>query len=253
MSRIYSMSSISDILPITLRLDRELMRACKMRDIMLASIQNQGTRNEAPSPFHSGDELSFEYYGRTVRATVFFDPGHIEVRLTSPVSITTGWNVTVTPKALHYRPYLSMIHPDDKDRAATPECLRQAWVYLEELFCDYWIADSTRETLCSLYERYLTEERETREREMEFNTPILREIDALRKEKTLLKRRFKEGLFTEMAYKEERRRLLDMIEAKEATLLYEDVFGRVFYDHLLRFQCVENSRELIRGIAEGKL
>lgn len=250
---IYGMSNHSDILPITLRLDPELKRACIMRNIMLTAIRQLAVRNEAPSPFHSGDELSFEYYGKTVRATVLFDPRHIEVRLTDPVTLTTGWNVLVTPKALHYRPYLSLTWPGDGDRSATPECLRKAWVYLEELFCDYMIAHSSRETICSLYEQYLAEEKETREREKALNEPILAQMAALRKEKSLLKRRFKEGGLSETGYKKERRRLINEIEAAEGRLSHEDVFGRVFYDHILRFQCVESGRELIRSVAEGKL
>ena len=75
----------------------------------------------------------------------------------------------------------------------------------------------------------------------------------LRKVKSLIKKRFKQGLIPEEEYKKGRRRLIDLIDAKQGELSNEDVFGRIFSDEILLIQCVESGRDLIRDIAEGKI
>ena len=234
-------------------MDRDLMRTNKMRDIMLTYIRNQSVRKEVPTPFRSGDEISMELQGEQIRATVYFDPGHIEVRMSAPVAITTGWDVLITQKLLHYQPNHSLTRIVEGEAAATQKCIREAWDNLEELYCDYRIVSSVRGTLRAKYERYQKEEKEIREREKELNRPILEEIELLRKEKSLLKRCFKDGFITEVGYKKERRRLIDMIDAKQGLLSNEDVFGRIFYDEILLTRRVENGRNLIRDIVEEKL
>ena len=250
---IYGMSNTPDMTPFSFRLDRDLMRANKMRDIMLTYIRCQSVRNEVPSPFRSGDEISMELQGEHVRAMVLFDPQRIEVRMSAPAAITTGQDIMVSQRLLRYRPNLSLTQMAEDEPAATTECIRKAWEHLEELYCDYRIAYSIRDTLRTKYVRYQREEQEIREREKELNRPILEEIEVLRKEKSLLKKRFKEGLLPELEYKKERRRLIDMIDAKQALLSNEDVFGRIFHDEILLLRSVNSGRKLIRDIAEEKI
>ena len=239
--------------PVTLGLERDLMRANKMRDIMLTYIRSQSVRNEVPTPFRSGDAISMELQGEHIRATVLFDPQHIEVRMSAPVDISTGRDVFISQRLLHYQPNLSLTCIVEGEAVATSKCIREAWDDLEELYCDYRIMASIRGPLRTKYERYQKEENEIREREKVLNHPILEAIEVLRREKRLLKRRFKDGLVPEEEYKKERRWLIDMIDAKLGLLSYEDVFGRIFYDEILLTRRVENGRNLIRDIAEGKI
>lgn len=229
------------------------MRAQKVRDIMLTDIRCRCVRNEIPTPFHSGDEVSMDLQGKHIRASVLFDPQHIEVRMSAPAAITTGRDIAVSRRLLYHQPSLSLTRMVGDEAVATPDCIQKAWEHLEGLYCDYCIADSLRSTLRTKYERYQQEEKEVREREKELNRPILEEIVVLRREKSLLKKRFKQGLFPEEEYKKERRRLIDMINAKQGELSNEDVFGRIFFDEILLIQCVESGRDLIRNIAEGKI
>lgn len=229
------------------------MRAQKVRDIMLTDIRCRCVRNEIPTPFHSGDEISMDLQGQHIKASVLFDPQHIEVRMNAPVAITTGRDIAVSRRLLYHQPNLSLTRMVGKEAVATPDCIRKAWEKLYGLYCDYRISDSIRGTIIDKYERYQREEKEIREREKELNRPILAEIVVLRREKSLLKKRFKQGLFPEDEYKKERRRLIDLTDAKQGELSNEDVFGRIFYDEIPLIQCVESGRDLIRNIAEGKI
>ena len=229
------------------------MRAQKVRDIMLTDIRCRCVRNGAPTPFRSSDEISMDIQGEHIRAVVIFDPRHIEVRMSAPAAITTGRDIAVSRRLLYHQPSLSLTRMVGDEAVATPDCIQKAWEKLYGLFCDYRIADSIRGTIIDKYERYQREEKEIREREEELNRPILEEIVVLRREKSLLKKRFKQGLFPEEEYKKERRRLIDMINAKQGELSNEDVFGRIFSEEIPLIQCVERGRDFIRDIAEGKI
>ena len=229
------------------------MRAQKVRDIMLTDIRCRCVRNEVPTPFRSGDEISMDLQGQHIKASVLFDPQHIEVRMNAPVAITTGRDIAVSRRLLYHQPSLSLTRMVGEEAVATPDCIQKAWEHLEGLYCDYRIAGSLRSTLRTKYERYQREEKEIREREKEQNRPILEEIEMLRKVKILLKKRFKQGLIPEEEYKKGRRRLIELIDAKQGELSNEDVFGRIFFDEILLIQCVESGRDLIRNIAEGKI
>ena len=244
-----TLSSDTDL---SLQNERALSQASLVREIALASIRHACHRWPVPSPFISGSELSMSVHGDRIRAAVFFDGRHIEVRMSAPVSITTGWDAVVSKMRTFFQPILFLTNPGGQT-SATADCIRKAWTYLEELYCDYWLMDAARDTLRTKYEHYLEEKRLVEERETELNRPILDEIEAIRKEKILLKKHFKEGRFSEVAYKERRNSLIDLIEAKQGQLSNEDVFGRVFRDELLLLRRVDSGRGLIQAIVEGKL
>ena len=225
------------------------MRADKVREIALAAI-SAAFQGAIFPPLCSGDEISVQVLDETVRARVYFDRNHLEVQMTEPVPLSTGWLLLVSARTLHYCPGRSLLSDSPDPRAATSKCLEKVISLLQGLYCDWFLMKLNGGAIQEKYARYLKEEQDTRSREEVLNRPILEEIDALRKEKRMLKQRFKNQEMREWKYKAERKSLVSAISAKEALLFDEDVFGRIYSDELRLLRCVDNPRGLIRSVAK---
>ena len=232
--------------------DLEQMRADKVREIALAAI-SAAFQGAIVQPLCSGDEISVQVRDETVRARAFFDRSHLEVQMIEPFPLSTGWLLLVSARTLHYCPGRSLLSDSPDPRAATSKCLEKVISLLQGLYCDWFLMKLNGEAIQEKYARYLKEEQDTRSRDEILNRPILEEIDALRKEKRMLKQRFKNKEMREWKYKARRKSLVSAISAKKALLFAEDVFGRIYGDELRLLRCVDNPRELIRSVANSDI
>lgn len=223
----------------------EIKRADKVRETVLATIST-GHREEITKPLCSSDVITMEFLGKKVKGRVFFSRSELEVIMDEPIHLSTGRQHIVSPMVLHYRPHLALTL--GAENAATPVCIQKAWSFLEGLLCDYLLLYPVQNDIREDYTRFLEEEKLIRSQEEIRNKPVLKRIDSLISEKTLLKQSFKKGQISEKEYKCRRSELISQIDANRAELSNEDVFGRIFHEELLLLRC-ENPRDFIRRIA----
>lgn len=212
----------------------------------------EASEGEASRPLRNGDTIAMTVAGVRYEAVVYFNRDFMQVSLTAPYVVSTGFRPG--RKLAHMARYVSPeLTLGDGSREASPAGVAKAWERFGDLCCDVILVHMEREELAAKYPAYLQREKEVRAREEELSRPVLARIESLRKEKTALKRLFKDGGISEKQYKEHRSDLIGMIHGAERKLLHEDVFGRVFGDVLDLLQAVSDPREFIAGVASGKI
>ena len=212
----------------------------------------EAPEGEASRPLRNGDTVAMTVAGVRYEAVVYFSRDFIQVSLTAPYVVSTGFR-----PGRKRGPAIGFVTPEltlgNGSCEASPAGVAKAWERFGDLCCDVILVHMEREALAAKYPAYLQREKEVRAREEELSRPVLARIESLRKEKTALKRLFKDGGISEKQYKEHRSDLIGMIHGAERDLLHEDVFGRVFGDVLDLLQAVSDPREFIAGVASGKI
>lgn len=235
--------------------DAELQFAWERRQQIRAMVKAgfpEAPEGEASRPLRNGDTVTMTVAGVRYEATVYFSMDFILVSLLAPYEVSTGFRLG--RKRAHMVGYVSPeLTLGDGSCEASPAGVAKAWEFFSDLCCDVILVHMEREELAAKYPAYLQREKEVRAREVEQNRTVQARIESLRKEKTALKRLFKDGGISEKQYKEHRSDLIGMIHGAERKLLHEDVFGSVFGDVLDLLQAVSDPREFIAGVASGKI
>ena len=233
----------------------ELQFASERRQQIRAMVKAgfpEAPEGEASRPLRNGDTVAMTVAGVRHEAVVYFNRDFIQVSLLAPYEVSTGFRLG--RKQAHMARYVSPeLTLGDGLCEASPAGVAKAWEHFGDLCCDVILVHMEREELAAKYPAYLQREKEVRAREVEQNRTIQARIESLRKEKTALKRLFKDGGISEKQYKEHRSDLIGMIHGAERKLLHEDVFGRVFGDELDLLQAVSDPREFIAGVAIGEI